>query len=310
MKTKQLVLLISLLLTLIIGIFTGATIQRTHGVGNLLRGAGIAYPTRTPVPVPAAPAEIDIPPIFQGELSLFILAGQSNMVGWAPLPEHQEIDARIFVFGNDYRWRVAEEPVDDPAGQVDIVSEDTSAGFGPSLAFASSLRSRQPDLVVGLIPCAKSSSAIIEWQRDLSDQSLYGSCLKRAQAASTMGQVAGVLFFQGETDAIDVNRYPQFQPKPTEWSVLFSSFVNDFREDLQEPDLPIVFAQIGANTNPTDVPYWDLVKELQSSTDLPHSAMIQTDDLPLLDGLHFTAESYRIIGERFAAAYLNLVEKE
>jgi hypothetical protein len=310
MKTKQFYLLISLALTLLIGVFMGALLQRTYGVGNLLRGVGIAYPTHMPLPLPTVPAIVEIPPVYQGEMSLFILAGQSNMVGWAPVPEHQNTDSRIYTFGNDYRWRVAVEPVDDPHGQVDIVSEDHSAGFGPSLAFASAIRSHQPDWVIGLIPCAKSASAIVEWQRNLSDQSLYGSCLKRARAASPMGRIEGILFFQGETDALDPDQYPQFNPNPTEWSVLFSTFVNNLREDLDDPDLPVVFAQLGANTNPTEIPYWELVKEQQRSTHLPNSRMIKTDDLPLLDGLHFTADSYRVIGERFAAAYLELWDKE
>ena len=38
------------------------------------------------------------------------------------------------------------------------------------------------------------------------------------------------------------------------------------------------------------------------------TAMITTDDLPLLDGVHFTAESYRTIGERFAKAYWDLLQ--
>jgi hypothetical protein len=230
------------------------------------------------------------------------------MVGMAPVPDQQNVDLKIYVFGNDYRWRVAEEPVDNSDGQIDPVSFDRVPGFGPSLAFAAAVRRERPEMVIGLIPCAKSSSGIIEWQPSMSDQALYGSCLKRARAASPMGHYAGILFFQGETDTVDAARFPRFDPHPTEWSALFSTFVNNMREDLHAPELPVVFAQIAANTYPNEVSYWELVKEQQRSTQLPHTAMITTDDLPLMDDLHFTADSYRIIGERFAAAYLELVE--
>ncbi len=37
--------------------------------------------------------------------------------------------------------------------------------------------------------------------------------------------------------------------------------------------------------------------------------MITTDELPLMEDLHFTADSYKIIGERFANAYWNLLEE-
>ena len=37
--------------------------------------------------------------------------------------------------------------------------------------------------------------------------------------------------------------------------------------------------------------------------------MIRSDDLPLFDGLHFTAASYQVIGLRFAGAYWELVSE-
>lgn len=304
---KRFTFLGSMSITLLIGFFIGAVIQRNIGLGSLLYRVGLPSFTRSAEPTPTV-SYAEVPAKYQGKMSLFILAGQSNMVGYAPLPEYQEQDSMIYLFGNDYRWRVAVEPVDDATGQVDNTSADRSAAFGPSLAFASAVKSQHPDMMIGLIPCAKSSSAIIEWQRDLSDQSLYGSCLKRARAASPMGHFAGVLFFQGETDTVDANRYPQFKPSPTQWSALFSAFVKDIRSDLQEPDLPVIFAQIGANTNPEEVPYWEIVQEQQRSINLTMTAMIVTEDLPLLDGLHFTADSYRVIGKRFADAYLELLK--
>jgi hypothetical protein len=230
-------------------------------------------------------------------------------VGWAPVPEDQISDPRIYVFGNNYQWWIAREPVDDAYNQVDIVSQDPVASFGPSLAFALASLDRNPEVVIGLIPCAKSSSGIIEWQRNLSDQSLYGSCLKRARAASPLGRISGVLFFQGETDALDPNQFPQFNPHPSTWSMLFSDFISSIRGDLGEPELPVVFAQLGSNPVSADVPYWEFIKEQQKSIQLPRTAMIITDDLPLLDGLHFTTDSYRIIGERFADAYWELIEQ-
>jgi hypothetical protein len=99
-----------------------------------------------------------------------------------------------------------------------------------------------PHLVIGLIPCAKNSSGTIQWQRDLSDQTLYGSYLKCIRAASPMGEIAGIHFFQGETDAVDPTQYPNPPSHSTEWSALFTAFITDLRNNLNQPDLPIVFA--------------------------------------------------------------------
>ena len=289
----------------LMGGLAGAMIQKTIGVGNVLRAVGVPYPTSVPLPVNVLPAEI--PREYQGEMRLFILAGQSNMVGWAPIPDGEKTDPRIYVFGKDYQWRIADHPIEDAFNQVDMISENRIAGFGPAMDFALASLDLHPDIVIGLIPCAKNSSGIIQWQRDLSDQSLYGSCLKRVRAASQMGIISGILFFQGETDALDPIQYPDPPPHPSDWAQLFTTLIVDLRNDLHEPDLPVVFAQIGTNWSPEAFPNWDIVREEQASTQLHMTTMITTDDLLLLDGLHFTSDSYRIIGNRFADAYWELV---
>jgi hypothetical protein len=292
---------------LLTGMMVGIVLQRYMGLGNILRSVGVAYPTRTPLAGSNATAAMEIPRVYQGRMHLFILAGQSNMVGWSPIPEGERTDPRIYVFGKDYRWKIARHPIEDASNQVDMVSENRLAGFGPGMDFAFALLESQPELVIGLIPCAKNSSGIIQWQRDLSDRSLYGSCLKRTYAASPMGQLAGILFFQGETDALRPELSLEVEPKPYEWSELFSSFITDFRHDLGEPELPVVFAELGSRPALQAFINWEVIRQQQQSVELPMLARIKTEDLPYHDGLHFTVESYRTIGRRFADAYWSLV---
>lgn len=310
MKPKFLARLTFYSILLVVGIIIGAVIQKNWGIGNILRSIGIPYPTsEATVPANILPT-VEIPRKHQGQMRLFILAGQSNMVGWAPVPEGDNSDSRVYVFSNDYHWRIASEPIEEAFNQVDKISEDRIAGFGPSLAFALASLEHNPEVIIGLIPCAKNASAIIEWQRNLSDQTLYGSCLKRARAASPMGQISGILFFQGEADALDPVQYPTPEPHPEEWALLFSKFVTGFRGDLNQPDLPVVYAQIGSNLAPEAFINWEIIQEQQESVSLPMAEMIVTDDLPLIDGIHFTSDSYRIIGRRFADAYWSLMDLE
>jgi hypothetical protein len=294
------------------GIVCGAAAQKYYA---------FVLPLSVPIQLPVNPRLLlsfasievgrrdDIPGQFHGKLSLFILAGQSNMSGYGALPAAQIIDSRVFVFGNNYRWRTASEPIDAPDGQVDEVSMDRHAGFGPGLAFATSLRKHNPNIGIGLIPCAKGGSSIEEWQRNLSDHTLYGSCLKRLRAATTMGKVAGLLFFQGEADAVDPKRSPGKSLSPPTYAAKFSTFVNDLRNDVSITKLPLVFAQIGTHTAPKYFVNWDIVKEQQKNSHIPCSVMITTDDLALRDEVHFTTESYQIIGERYAKAMLNLLTR-
>lgn len=302
--------IITIIVALAIGAAIGILFQKYFPVGNILQAIGVSFQANiNPQPTPIV--DVNIPEEYQGKLQLFILAGQSNMSGRGDIPQSESsTNSKIYVFGNDYHWRLASEPIDDPSNQVDKVSEDSNAGFSPSLSFATTILEQHPDIVIGLIPCAKGSSSIYEWQRNLNDNALYGSCLKRVHAASIMGEVAGLIFFQGETEALDPTQYPELTLYPTKWADDFAVFVNNWRSDLNLPELPVVFAEIGTNTTPDIFPNWEVVKEQQRGVRLPFCTMITTDDLPLKDTVHFTTESYQIIGRRFAEAYLGLLQEK
>ncbi|MGA7934134.1 MAG: sialate O-acetylesterase [Kovacikia sp.] len=292
-----------------VGIASGVVLEKGYGVGFLKRiGVKLGASSQ---PQQSQMGESSISKEHQGNLQLFILAGQSNMSGLGDLPQSgTSTDPRVYVFGNDYRWKLAKEPVDDPTNQVDRVSEDKLAGFGPSMSFASTLLEKNPNRVIGLIPCAKGGASIAEWRRNLDDTTLYGSCLKRVRAASAMGRVTGILFFQGEIDTVDPREAPDRTFLPNRWAEEFAVLVKDWRRDLSLPELPIVLAQIGTNTEPDRFKNWAVVKKQQQNVRLPFSRMITTDDLALMDYVHFTTESYQTIGQRFANAYLDLVSEK
>jgi hypothetical protein len=289
------------------GVAAGVFFQRYVGLGNSLRAVGIWERREETeiVPAPTRPPR-GIPDAFQGRIALFVLAGQSNMEGWGELPAEQTLHPRAFVFGNDYAWRLASEPIDRPEGQVDPVSGATGR-LGPGFAFAKPLLAERPELIVGLIPCARGNTSIHEWQRSLSDETLYGACLKRIRAASAMGELAGLLVFQGEADALDPQRNPDRVLSAFNYGRMFSRFVKDFRTAVERPDLPVVYAQIGTTDAVEAFVNWELIQEQQAAIDLPCTRMFTTDDLDLADGLHFTTTSYQTIGARFAAAYLQLM---
>lgn len=285
----------------------GVLIQKYIGVGRFIVAAKkLVYGSAATAPAPQPTVYAGLPEAMHGRLQLFVLAGQSNMSGRAPVPEAQAPHPRLFLFGNDYRWKPALEPVDGDTGQVDLVSRDGAAGLGPGLSFATKLAAARPDLVIGLIPCARGDSTIAEWQRSLNDTTLYGSCLKRIRAASLAGEVAAILFFQGEADALDPALYPHRDLVPEDYAARFTAVIEGLRADLSAPSLPVVFAQIGTQTSPVAFSKWDIIRAQQDAVRLSCSAMITSDDLALQDNVHFAAASYLAIGERFAVAYLGL----
>jgi hypothetical protein len=243
-------------------------------------------------------------------MKLFILAGQSNMSGRGKVPESlQKTNPRVFVFGNDYQWKLAAEPVDSPAGQIDKVSEDLDAGFSPAMSFAERLLESDPTMIIGLIPCAKNSTSISAWNRDTKVTTLYGSCLNRIRQASERGVPAGMLIYLGETDATDSVLYPtKGIISPDLWASKFSEMVQNWRSDLGSPNLPVVFAQLATNGDPKSFINWEVIKQQQASVKLPFCRMIKTDDLTVVDGVHLSIESYQELGKRFADAYLELIK--
>ncbi|HRQ37283.1 MAG TPA: sialate O-acetylesterase [Chloroflexota bacterium] len=310
--TSSRLLVGGLLLALMIGTAVGILFQRNVGLGNALRAAQVLPPLPPPPTLQPTRPPVGLPAEFHGRLALFVLAGQSNMSGWSPLPDEQTLHPRAFLFGNDYRWRLVSEPTDHPEDQVDLVSLDYGSGLGtsPGLAFAATLLDEYPDLIVGLIPCAKGDTTLTQWQRNLGDDTLYGSCLKRIAAASLMGELTGILFFQGEADALNPVVYGSRNPLGDAYGEHFIQFIHDLRHDVQQTNLPVIFAQLGSPPSPEGFPNWLLIQEQQAAVQLPCVTMITTDDLPLHDGLHFTSESYQTIGARFAEAYIEMIKTQ
>ena len=251
-----------------------------------------------------------IPKDLQGQLMLFVIAGQTYRADGNRTTEDDDFEKpnpqrHVYTFGNDYHWKIAAGPVDDPTNQVDLVSKDVVRGYGPGKAFARKLLQARPDISIGLIPCTMAASKISEWQRDLSDHTLYGSCLKRVRAASTMGTLAGVLFMQGEADSIASGLSKLTPVSPDTWAAQFTRFVIDWRHDVGNDRLPVLFAQLGINARVTKFPNWDKVKSQQASVRLARSAMVKTDDIPT-EKATYTTNKLRMIGERLAQAYIDL----
>lgn len=305
-------------LTLVCGVGLGIGLQTYFNLSDrvanpLLRKAGLDHLIDTTstddisstVVSAELPNPSTVPEQLQGKLKLYVLVGQSNMVGSADIPDDVPHSANVYTFGNDYRWVAAKEPIDSPQNQVDRVSEDARAGFGPALTFAQTLVVQNSNQLIGLIPCAKAGSSITDWQQSLSDDTLYGSCLKRVRAATTMGTVSGILFFQGEADTIDPQQFPGLRPEADTWAEKFALFAYNFRQDIGSPGLPLVYAQLGQPTDQEGLPNWSLVQQQQANIQIPNAVMIETNDLPM-EGIHYTADSYKVIGQRFADAMTNM----
>jgi len=237
-------------------------------------------------------------------LYLIALMGQSNMVGEGKLsdlpPGFPSNPAKLWNFTNAYKWEPAKEPIHSPVGQIDVVSLNRRAGVGPSLALADAFVSAHPSTSVGLIPCAKGATSILDWQKQHTTQprsTLFGSCVKRIKAVSRAnGTVRAVIFWQGGADA-------RKQKDAVIWKDRFTTFVADLRADLGNPNLPIVLPIIEMQTKAAKKrePYWEIVRDQQRSVDIPGVIKIETGGYERKeDGIHFTTKGQLAFGAKLA----------
>jgi hypothetical protein len=132
---------------LIAGFALGVAFQRSVGFRAMLPASAIALLEGETAAGGHNTREAAGADALYGKLSLFVLAGQSNMSGRGELPPSQASHPSVVMFGNDYRWRPAIEPVDDATRQVDVISLD-----GPGDPHRRSSAGRRGALQHGRVP--------------------------------------------------------------------------------------------------------------------------------------------------------------
>ena len=106
-----------------------------------------------------------------------------------------------------------------------------------------------------------------------------------------MGTLDGVLFYQGENDALAGGHY-------NDWDVYFEQMVTDLRSDTSA-DLPIVFVQI--NNLPASFLYTTNVQASQASVSITGVSMVSAIGLPkIADNVHLTVAGQNTLGYNMA----------
>lgn len=241
---------------------------------------------------------------------IFILAGQSNASGRGELNTFTETPhSRVYMFGNDYLWKQAYEPVDDPEGQIDDVSNDQAVitddrGHSFSLRAAKDV-SAVTSGTLAIIPCPRGGTRLSQWARgtDPFDRStLFGSCNYRRLVAAPDG-VAAIWWYQGESDRTTAN-----------YVELHTALMADFRDQIGT-NLPIIYVQLARDTDAIANSQFHAIAEKQRrmesasgyTTAIDRHYMVVAFDLPLNDSVHLNQTGQKELGRRVALATLEHV---
>ncbi len=244
----------------------------------------------------AIPRSLDAQsPPSKDKLHLYPLIGQSNMAGRGVIEEEdKQPHARVLMFTKERSWAPALDPLhfDKPI-----------AGVGLGTTFGKVMAEANPGITIGLVPCAVGGTPLDRWQKD---KDLYDQALVRIKAAMKDGTLKGILWHQGESDASDLE-------KSKSYAARLAAMLQDWRKDLDAPDVPFVAGKLGeflAETSKDGKPsHWKLVNEQLS--ELPalvkNTAVVDSSGLKHKgDVVHFDSASLRELGRRYAAAMQKL----
>lgn len=233
---------------------------------------------------------------------IWVIAGQSNSVGYGKSPIHDSPELGIHMFHASGDWRLATHPLSDSTGtQYPANREGGNGGHSPYLAFGRKLKNAL-GYPIGLIPAALGGSAISSWIPSLGGV-LFNNMMSYLRDAG--GQCRGVVWYQGCSDTGLAER--------AHYMSRFSEMVAAFRKGMNNPGLPIITAQLNrVVSEPSDRPAhegWDVIREVQrqAARTLDKVYVVGTVDLGLSDAIHNNSAANLVIGERMANVALGAI---
>ena len=199
---------------------------------------------------------------------------------------------RVSMLNARGEWVPARHPLHFDKPQV--------VGVGPGLSFGIQMAEANPNVRIGLVPCAVGGTSISRWQPGADDEATkthpYDDAVQRIENAMRCGVVKGMLWHQGESDS-DPTASAAYLPKLAE-------LIGRIRQLTGQPSLPVVAGELGRYK---DV-YGLINAELQKlPATVPHTALATSEGLiDKGDLTHFDSPSANTFGRRYAVQMLQL----
>ncbi len=279
-------------------------------------------------------------------IKVFILAGQSNAVGYNHIKEHkgnaEKLQKEIHKLTNVTFWpgsnaksEMANKWVNLQIGVSGIAQEEQfrDSCFGPEIGFCISLTKSWPEKKIAIIKYAEGATGIAR-SKDYHDFKLGFELFDdkgRNWYPSAKDNGLGLLYSNLLTninDALSALRQDKrrfeisgfiwmqgeheagiSKKMAEDYGTLLSLFCEAIRKDLNLIELPFVIGEINSHT----WEYGTIARKQQSEAckNVPHSILIKTTDLPrggVGGEAHFTADGTLKLGDRFAQGMLQLLK--
>ena len=251
---------------------------------------------------------------------IYLAFGQSNMQGYAYIesqdlenvPQRFKMMAAVDMPLNGRikgNWYTAIPP---------LCRDNT--GLSPCDYFGRELVNRLPDYIsVGIINVAVAGCSIDLFDEDKSQSYLsifgawllgipalygnhpYNTLVELGRKAQKKGVIKGILLHQGESDAGDQNW-------PNNVKKIYDRIISDLH--LAPNKVPLLVGEVvNADSGGLYADHNNIIAKVPNV--IPNSYVIKSNGLPSGgDGTHFSAQSYREFGKRYAETMISILEKQ
>lgn len=216
---------------------------------------------------------------------------------------------------------VLASPTTRPVRLFILSGQSNMKGLDPAVSFTPAVTKAFPDEEVIVVKFAQSGQLIRMWDKawqapagtEPAGQGKNGKHYESLMATVTRamaGKPAPVsitfVWMQGEADA-NHKGYAEL------YADALKRLIGQLQTDLGRQDLDIVIGRISdfGNNSPDERPGWNQIRQIQVdfAEHHPRGGWVDTDDLNgKSNGLHYGAEGYRQLGERFAAKAIELIK--
>jgi hypothetical protein len=238
-------------------------------------------------------------PAHAQHLKLFLLGGQSNMVGQLAYSSGLPIALQSPQDDIPFYWR-------DSTG-LTTLRPGSGNQFGPEVTFGRTVADALPAESFGLIKHASSGSDLTnQWDPNITGnvyetfRGVVANALTAMTSAGYTYEISGMLWTQGERDA---------RVSPNTYEADLNEFIADIRTRYGT-NLPFFISRL--SDQQTDLPATGLAKVRTAQENVaaadPFAYLIDTDGFSFnTDELHYDALGQQQLGIAFGEAYVNSV---
>lgn len=224
------------------------------------------------------------------ERDVFIVIGQSNAAGRAPIEDVDEGILNNVDLFNGENWVPAENPMN---AYSNIFKGLSIQKFNFSHSFSKKINETTGKRV-GMIVNARGGTSINQWQKNDEAGYFESSISRITEALNIPGtNLKGILWHQGESDVTN-----------TDYLTSLQKLIQDLRTEIGDESLLFIAGQI-TQENEAHSSFNENIKKISEYANF--TDFVTSEDLTTTDGLHFDSESQRILGQRYADKILELI---